>query len=133
GWATVPTKGAAVRPGERDPVMPLVRARLAVTGEYTGGDGGEPALYDDTLATAVKLFQDRHGIPADAVIGTTTREALAMPVAGRIGQLVANLERARWFPGELGSRYVAVDVPSYELVVVENGSTVLKMPVVVGR
>jgi murein L,D-transpeptidase YcbB/YkuD len=133
GWPAVPAKGPTVRPGESDPAIPDVRARLANTGEYADGDAGEPALYDDTLAAAVKAFQARHGIPPDGVIGPATRAALAVPVGDRIGQLKANLERARWFPGQLGERYVAVNVPSYELVVVENGSTVMKMPVVVGR
>ena len=133
GWPAVPAKGPTVRPGESDPAIPDVRARLAKTGEYADGDAGDPALYDDTLAAAVKAFQARHGIPPDGVIGPATRAALAVPVGDRIGQLKANLERARWFPGQLGERYVAVNVPSYELVVVENGSTVMKMPVVVGR
>jgi murein L,D-transpeptidase YcbB/YkuD len=114
GWPAVQTKGPAMKPGESDPAIPAVRARLAKTGEYTDGDGGDPTLYDDTLATAVKA-------------------ALAVPVEDRIGQLKANLERARWFPPQLGDRYVAVNVPSYDLVLVENGSTVLRMPVVVGR
>ena len=133
GWPVVPVKGPAVRPGESDPAIPVVRERLMKTGEYADGDTGTPELYDDGLAAAVKAFQKRHGIPTDAVLGAATRAALAIPVEERIGQLRANLERARWFPGELGTRYVAVNVPSYELVMVENGDTVLKMPVVVGR
>jgi L,D-transpeptidase YcbB len=133
GWPVVPVKGPAVRPGESDPAIPIVRERLMKTGEYADGDAGTPALYDDGLAAAVKAFQERHGLPTDAVLGAATRAALAIPVEERIGQLRANLERARWFPGELGTRYVAVNVPSYDLVMVENGDTVLKMPVVVGR
>lgn len=135
GWPKIPPKGAAVKPGGRDPVVALVRQRLATTGDFDPGDvTAETAdLYDDALVEAVKEFQARHGLASDGVLGATTRTALAMPVADRIRQLVANLERARWFPGELGRRYVAVNVPSFELVMVENGSTVLKMPVVVGR
>jgi L,D-transpeptidase YcbB len=133
GWPVVPVKGPTVRPGESDPSIPIVRARLAKTGEYPDVDPEAPTLYDDALATAVKAFQARHGVTPDAVLGAATRAALSVPVEERIGQLRANLERARWFSGEPGSRYVAVNVPSYDLVLVEDGSTVLKMPVVVGR
>jgi len=133
GWPVVPVKGPTVRPGESDPSIPIVRARLAKTGEYPDVDPEAPTLYDDALATAVKAFQARHGVTPDAALGAATRAALAVPVEERIGQLRANLERARWFSGEPGSRYVAVNVPSYDLVLVEDGSTVLKMPVVVGR
>ena len=132
-WPVVPVKGPTVRPGESDPSIPIVRARLAKTGEYPDVDPEAPTLYDDALATAVKAFQARHGVTPDAALGAATRAALAVPVEERIGQLQANLERARWFSGEPGSRYVAVNVPSYDLVLVEDGSTVLKMPVVVGR
>jgi L,D-transpeptidase YcbB len=135
GWPKVSPKGPAVRPGATDPAVAAVRARLAASGELGEAEvaPAEPAYYDDALAAAVREFQGRHGFAADGVLGGSTRAALAIPVGERIKQLVVNLERARWFPGELGRRYVAVNVPSFELVMVEDGSTVLKMPVVVGR
>jgi murein L,D-transpeptidase YcbB/YkuD len=112
-----------------------VRTRLAATDELGKAEAtpAEPNHYDDALMDAVKEFQARHGLVADGVIGDPTRAALALPVGERIEQLVVNLERARWFSGQPPRRYVAVNVPSFELVLVENGSTVLKMPVVVGR
>ena len=135
GWPKVPVTGTPVHPGATDPAVVAVRARLAATGELGEADAGpaEPERYDVALAAAVKEFQARHGLAADGVLGGPTRAALAMPVGDRIRQLVVNLERARWFPDEGVRRYVAVNVPSFELVMVENGSTVLKMPVVVGR
>jgi murein L,D-transpeptidase YcbB/YkuD len=135
GWPKVPVKGPALRPDATDPAVAAVRARLAATGELGEADAApaEPALYDPALVAAVKEFQARHGLVADGVVGGPTRAALAMPVGDRIKQLVVNLERARWFSSEGARRYVAVNVPSFELVLVENGSTVLKMPVVVGR
>lgn len=135
GWPTVPAKGPVVRPGASDDSVTAVRARLAATGELGEANAtrADPTHYDEALVAAVKEFQARHGLAADGVIGDPTRAALALPVSERIRQLVVNLERARWFPGELGRRYVTVNVPSFELVLVEDGSTVLKMPVVVGR
>jgi murein L,D-transpeptidase YcbB/YkuD len=135
GWPAVPTSGPAVTPGMSDPVVPLVRRRLAATGELDSVDGADAdsTRYDDTLAAAVKAFQARQGLPRDGVLGAGTRAALAMPVADRISQIVVNLERARWMPHDLGRRYVAVNVPSFDLKLVEDGKPVLEMPVVVGR
>jgi len=135
GWPAVPLKGAVLKPGAVDPAVAAVRARLAATGDYAGGapSAEEAKRYDDALVAAVKRFQARYGLAADGVIGAPTRAALARPVGDRITQLVANLERLRWFPEDLGRRYVAVNVPSFELVVVEDGNEVLTMPVVVGR
>jgi murein L,D-transpeptidase YcbB/YkuD len=135
GWPAVPPKGPVLKPGAVDPSVPKVRARLAATGDYVGAEP-PPATakqYDDELVQAVKRFQRRYGLSSDGVIGAPTRAALAKPVGERINQLVANLERLRWLPDDLGRRYVAVNVPSFELVVVDGGDTVLTMPVVVGR
>ena len=135
GWPPVPTKGPNVTPGMSDAVVPLVRQRLAATGEpeAPAEPEGDPKVYDDKLAEAVKAFQGRNGLPKDGTLGATTRAALAVPVGDRISQITVNLERARWLPQDLGRRYVAVNVPSFDLRLVEDGKPVLEMPVVVGR
>jgi murein L,D-transpeptidase YcbB/YkuD len=91
----VPLKGAVLKPGAVDPAVAAVRARLAATGDYAGGEPSEAKRYDDALVAAVKRFQARYGLAADGVIGAPTRAALARPVGDRIKQLVANLERLR--------------------------------------
>jgi L,D-transpeptidase YcbB len=135
GWPPVPTKGPNVTPGMSDAVVPLVRQRLAATGELEASaePEGDPKVYDDELAEAVKAFQARNGLPKDGTLGAATRAALAVPVGDRISQIMVNLERARWLPEDLGRRYVAVNVPAFDLRLVENGKLVLEMPVVVGR
>ena len=52
---------------------------------------------------------------------------------GRLDQLRMNLERWRWMPHELGSRYVLVNVPAYQMQVVEQERPVLAMRVIVGK
>jgi len=135
GWPPVPTKGPNLTPGMSDAVVPLVRQRLAATGELEASaePEGDPKVYDDHLAQAVKAFQGRNGLPKDATLGAATRAALAVPAGDRISQIMVNLERARWLPEDLGRRYVAVNVPAFDLRLVENGKPVLEMPVVVGR
>ncbi|WNG46226.1 L,D-transpeptidase family protein [Archangium minus] len=89
-------------------------------------------LYDAELEAAVKTFQRRHGLPMDGKVGRETLAALRVPVEKRIGQLLVNLERWRWAPRELEPRYVRVNIPAFELEAVEQGRTVLRMPVIVG-
>jgi murein L,D-transpeptidase YcbB/YkuD len=43
-----------------------------------------------------------------------------------------NLERWRWMPRELGDRHILINVPSYEMQVVEGDKPVLAMRVIVG-
>jgi murein L,D-transpeptidase YcbB/YkuD len=49
-----------------------------------------------------------------------------------VEQLRLNLERWRWMPRDLGDRYVLVNVPSYQLHVMEGDRSVLDMRVIVG-
>lgn len=89
-------------------------------------------LYDAGLAEAVKTFQRRHGLEVDGKVGSETLAALRVPVGERIGQLLVNLERWRWAPRSLESRYVLVNLPAFELEAVDQGRTVLRMPVIIG-
>jgi murein L,D-transpeptidase YcbB/YkuD len=47
--------------------------------------------------------------------------------------MAANLERHRWLPRTLGTRYLAVNVPSFRLDAYDSGQKTLTMKVVVGE
>jgi murein L,D-transpeptidase YcbB/YkuD len=81
----------------------------------------------------VKRFQARHGLEPDGWVGPATLEALNVPVERRIEQIKANLERWRWLPLNFGERFILVNIASFTLDVIENGRSVLRMPVIVGR
>ena len=51
---------------------------------------------------------------------------------GHLDQITMNLQRWRWMPRDLGERYVFVNVPAYQMQVVEGTSPVLAMRVIVG-
>jgi len=48
-------------------------------------------------------------------------------------QIELNLERWRWLPEDLGERHIVVNIPSYELSLVEGGREALHMKVIVGK
>ena len=48
-------------------------------------------------------------------------------------QIAMNMERWRWLPDDLGSRYLIVNIPAYRLDAIENGASVLEMKVVTGK
>jgi murein L,D-transpeptidase YcbB/YkuD len=60
-------------------------------------------------------------------------EAAAKPVTANIDAIIANLERWRWMPHELGDAYVMVNVPDFTLKVVQNGKTVWQTKIVAGK
>ena len=149
GWQPVPD-GKALKHGASDSPARLgaLRARLAAEG-YLGDSTTPPAdsantkatatrtatrpVYDRTLAAAVAQFQARHGIVVDSMLGTETVEAMNVPVQYRLAQIAANLERYRWMPRDLGTRYILVNVPQFYLHAFDSGQKVLDMKVIVGQ
>lgn len=112
GWPRFPA-GRRLGPGACDGRVPLLRRRLAVTGEWRGpaATDDDSVTYDDSLQAAVRAFQRRHGLGEDAVVGARTQAALNVPVEGRIAQIRANLERARWLLQDPGEATIFVNVP----------------------
>jgi murein L,D-transpeptidase YcbB/YkuD len=56
-----------------------------------------------------------------------------VPIAYRVSQIAANLERYRWMPRAFGDRYILVNVPAFKLVAYDSGKQVLEMKVIVGQ
>jgi len=51
----------------------------------------------------------------------------------KIDSIIANMERWRWMPHDLGPTYVMVNIPDYTLKVVKDGKTVWQTKIVVGK
>jgi murein L,D-transpeptidase YcbB/YkuD len=154
GWKPVPA-GKALKRGQSDSPerIAALRARLAAEGisvpaasassSSTPADSGAKAtrapsgssgaVFDEGLAGAIAQFQARHGINVDSALGKETVDALNVPAEYRLGQIAANLERTRWLPRALGSRYIYVNVPAFQLRAFDKGEPVLEMKVIVGQ
>jgi murein L,D-transpeptidase YcbB/YkuD len=132
GWPLVPA-GPTMAPGATDERVRALAARLAVTGDLPASSVIEGNVYGDVLATAVRRFQSRHGLAADAVVGPATLAALNVPVAARIEQLRANLERARWVFYDPESEFLVVNIAGFQLYIVRRGEVAWRTRVQVGR
>ena len=117
GWPTV-SSGAAGK---------TLRARLEASDDLSAGGKSQ------SVTEAVRRFQKRHGLPETGTVNAATLAALNVPVSERIRQIELNLERWRWMPNDLGSRYILVNIPSYKMQVFEEGKPVMESKVVVGK
>ncbi len=108
--------------------MPQLRERLGLR--------GNPAdlTYDIKLAQAVKNIQARANLPPKGILDNKTIAYLNGPKpSDRIETIVANLERWRWLPRELGKTYVMVNIPDYTLKVVRDKDVIWRTKIVAGK
>jgi murein L,D-transpeptidase YcbB/YkuD len=124
GWPRI-HDGPALREGSRGPRVLQLRRRLSVR---RAGDG-----FDRKLATAVRLFQQRHGLQPDGVAGPRTLAELNVPIESRIAQVEANLRRWQSVPVDPGDPHVLINIPSFELTLVRDGTIVWRTRIVAGR
>lgn len=143
GWPAIPaTKPIKVGESASPQILSALKTRLAAEGIRTSSSVGQdsaqkmlPAgsVYDQALAGGVAEFQRRHSIGVDSMLGGETLEALNKSAAYRLVQIAANMERYRWLPRSLGSRYIFVNVPAFKLQAYDKGSKALEMKVIVGQ
>ena len=132
GWPTL-SHGPKMEKGEHSERVTVLRKRLAITGDLNEELTNDSELFDDSLEQALRNFQRRHGLRTDGIVGESTLAALNVPVEKRIAQIELNMERLRWLPQNLGSRYILVNVANFELYVTENNKTIMSMRVIVGK
>ncbi|WP_294818769.1 L,D-transpeptidase family protein [uncultured Flavobacterium sp.] len=123
----------ALKPGDSGAVVTQAKLRLAYWGDLMAEDA-KNALYDKATIKAVKKFQERHGLAQTGVIDARTATTLNISRNDRKNQVIANLERWRWFPYDFGKRAIIINIPTYALAVVENNKdTIDTYNVVVGK
>ncbi len=137
GWPVI-GPGPTIEPGQQSERVLALRQRLEISGDLQGlPSSAESLLSPDTYTTdlqlAIEKFQARHGLTVDALVGKATLAALNATIEERIEQIELNIERHRWLPNNYASRHIITNIPDYRLRVIENGSTTLTMPVVVGK
>lgn len=133
-WPPIYIDTPALRPGQSNPSVPQIRQRLAALGDlYYSSDAPTNTYYDPALVRAVKHFQWRHGLKQDGVIAENTLAELNVTPQQRLNALYVSMQRWAELPSTPEDEYIQVNIPSYNLAVVENNQTVLDMNVVVGK
>jgi L,D-transpeptidase YcbB len=126
--------GKSLNAGMSDPRVVTLRKRLKIT------ENPDSPLYDDAVVIAVKTFQTEADITADGVLGPNTlrilngeKKVVHRPSVDPIDVVIANMERWRWVPRDLGHTYVMVNIPDFTLRVVRDEKLVWKTKIVTGK
>src|SRR5262249_37401282 len=113
-----------------DARMPLVREKLGLT---VTGDPSD-LKYDIKLVEAVKKFQKANDLQVTGNLDAKTIKELNGPARSQqIDIILANMERWRWYPRDLGKAHVIVNQPDYTLRVMHDGVQVWTTRIVIGK
>ena len=119
--------GPTPKIGAQDERVPQLRERLGLPADAD-------TTYDKTLAAAVKKFQQERELKPTGTLTAATVEALNGRQPDRpIDTIIANMERWRWIPHDLGTSYVMVNLPDFTLRVFHDGKQVWMTKVVDGK
>ena len=133
---SVPRK---IAPAESSVGIPLIRQKLSLLDlkvypmPFDSASGTFDTLYyDPELVYGIKLFQLRHGLEPDGIIGDKTLKFLNQPLKEMVNVIAINMDRLRWLSRDYGDNYIVVNVPEYKLRVYEDRELKLEMKVIVG-
>jgi L,D-transpeptidase YcbB len=111
-----------------DPRVPALRERFGI--KSTDGDTN----YDKELSGTIAKFQKEHSLSPTGQLTQATLDVINGPKREKaVDIIVANMERWRWVPRDLGKTHVMVNIPDYTLRVMRDGQQVWKTKVVVGK
>lgn len=128
--------GPIVKLGKSDVRIPQIRAKLQTLGMLSADDAinADEEVLDKVLSNSLKAFQKNNTLKQTGALDVATIKAFNADHRGDERQaLIYNMERLRWLPKNLGSRYVLVNQPAFEVNVMEGGKSVWNSRVVVGR
>jgi L,D-transpeptidase YcbB len=134
GWPVIPGN-RMMRPGDDDERIPILRQRLAATGDLQSKSGiSSDFNFDSVTEAAVMRFQERNGLRPNGRVDQPTLAMLNVTAEERLQQLKTNYERIvellRQPPDE---RYVLVNVAAFQLEAVERFQVQQRHRVIVGR
>ncbi|MFW5991952.1 MAG: peptidoglycan-binding protein, partial [Halanaerobiaceae bacterium] len=135
GWPAVPDHNI-YRKGEENTDIYLLKRRLYLSADleqFPGEEDEEAYIFNKELELAVKNFQYRHGLQEDGVVDDHTIAELNVPLEKRIEQLKLN---ARLMYNQFDvylNRYILINIPGFELRVIDEGEQVLKTRVIIGK
>ena len=120
--------GKLIKIGMTDLRVPMLRERMGV--ELL--PDADPAIYDQALAAAVEAFQGEMGLNPDGVVGPATVAAINGAGGASRADIIANMERWRWMPEDLGEFNVFVNIPEFRLDVNRDDRPVWNTRIIVG-
>lgn len=127
----LPANVKKLKKGSNSADVKALKIRLQQTGVLAPNDTS--SVYNDSLANAIKMFQQQNGMKATGTITDSLVRFMNVPSEERIQKIIVNLYRAQWMPVRQEANYIAVNIPEFMLKVYENNAPIFEIPVAVGK
>lgn len=129
-------QGKQLKPGAEDDQISLLRQRL----KMPAANPADERVYDDELADAVRGIQRDNGLKVNGILSNRVRSALNQAGEPKradpkqnVDRLIANMERWRWLPVDLGQLYVMNNIPEFTSEIWKGNHLELKQKMIVGQ
>ncbi len=109
--------------------MARVKDRLIKSHDYFDEFTGSDSI---KLVKSIKNFQCKNNLTEDGKIGKLTFKALQRTKQDYINQITLNMERWRWSKVPTEKQYVWVNIPKFEMKVIEKDTLVMRSRVIIG-
>lgn len=123
----------SIKPLESNAIIPKIRERVSFWEDLKLSAEASPEIYDSALLKQVQVFQEKHGLNPDGVIGNATIRALNKTPRDFIRQARVNMERLRWLPDTVLSEVILVNIANYSMDYLRGTDTLLHSNAIVGK
>jgi L,D-transpeptidase YcbB len=133
GWPVIPP-GPMLRNGDEGERVALLRRRLMASGDLSPRGGNNSSSFDDTVETAMRTFQERHGLRVTGRMEQSMIAALNITANTRLEQLKRNQRRLMdLMQGRVEDRYILVNAAAFQLEAVEGFEVRQRHRTIVGK
>lgn len=130
GWGQIGND--RLRLGARGPAVQALRQRLVISGDLDSS-AARGEVFDSYVEAGLRRAQARYGLSTTGALNPGTVAALNVPAEVRLRQLELNLVRLRSYSGNLGNKYVVVNIPAASVETVANNHVVTRHAAGVGK
>jgi murein L,D-transpeptidase YcbB/YkuD len=130
-WVSIRTDKKKFQFGDSASEIKDIRKKLYLSGDINSDNGS--AIFDSILFKGIQEFQRRYGLKEDGIAGSGVLKEMSAPLSKRIEQVLINMERCRWLPGDTEDNYLMVNIPQFKLLAVEKNKIAWSCNVVVGK
>lgn len=133
GWPSLPVN-FLITVGQSDEKIALLKRQLEGQGYLIPEDPSvSPTVFHPGIQKTLRLFQLDHSLDPSGNLNKATIKELNQSVEERIDQVRLNLERWRWLPPCFQGRSLIVNIPTYQITLLDGETPVKEMSIIVGK